>query len=512
MIFKCRLSVMNAENNRIKRIVIVGGGTSGWMAAAALGKVFSSSDCTITLVESEQIGTVGVGEATIPAILYFNKIIGLDEDGFLKFTHGTFKLGIEFANWGKVGDSYFHPFGNYGTRIERLAFQHYWQRLFNKDMAPDLPDFSFNIVASKANRFTRPVELENSPLQEVAYAFHFDAGLYAQYLRGMAERMGVVRIEGKVESVKLRDSDGFIESLMLKSGQVIDGELFIDCSGFRGLLIEEALNTGYEDWSHYLPCNKAVTVASPRLNPLPPYTRATALEAGWQWRIPLQHRTGNGYVYCDRYISDERAVETLLANIEGEPLTEPRFIRFLTGKRKKFWNKNCVAVGLAGGFMEPLESTSIHLVQAAISKLIDLFPQADFKPEIADKFNAQLLFEYQSIRDFLILHYKATERQDSPFWDYCREMEVPQSLLDKIALYKESGRVYRDSDESFSGISWLSVFRGQGITTDRYNPIADVFEEERLASRLRSIYEVIQRSVYACPTHEEFIDKHCKSV
>lgn len=503
---------MSSEYNNIKKIVILGGGTSGWMVAAALGKIFAGKDCAITLVESDHIGTVGVGEATIPAILYFNKIIGLDEAEFLKFTHGTFKLGIEFVNWGKEGDSYFHPFGNYGTRIERLAFQHYWQRLFNKGVMPGLQDFSFNVVASKANRFTRPIDLAHSPLQEVAYAFHFDAGLYAQFLRGMAERVGVTRVEGKVESVRVRDTDGFIEALHLKNGDVIQGELFVDCSGFRGVLIEETLKTGYEDWSHYLPCNKAVTVASPRLNPLPPYTRATAQEAGWQWRIPLQHRTGNGYVYCDRFISDERAVETLTANLEGEALNDPRFIRFLTGKRKKFWNKNCVAVGLAGGFMEPLESTSIHLVQAAISKLIDLFPTNEFRPEVADKFNAQLSFEYQSIRDFLILHYKATHRQDSEFWNYCRTMDVPQSLLDKIALYKEGGRVYRDSEESFSGVSWLSVFRGQGITTNCYNPIADVYDEERLIARLKNIHDVIQRSVSACPTHEAFIDQYCRSI
>ena len=502
---------MNVENN-IKQVVILGGGTSGWMVAAALGKIFGGKDCSITLVESEHIGTVGVGEATIPAILYFNKTIGLDEDEFLRFTHGTFKLGIEFVNWGKEGDSYFHPFGNYGTRIERLAFQHYWQRLFNKGLTPDLPEFSFNIAASKANRFTRPIDLANSPLQEVAYAFHFDAGLYAQYLRGMAEGFGVKRVEGVVETVKLRDSDGFIESLRLKNGDLIQGELFIDCSGFRGVLIEEALKTGYEDWSHFLPCNKAVTVASPRLNPLPPYTRSTALEAGWQWRIPLQHRTGNGYVYCDRYISDDRALETLKANLEGDALGEPRFIQFLTGKRKKFWNKNCVAVGLAGGFMEPLESTSIHLVQAAITKLIDLFPTNEFKTEIADKFNTQLSFEFQSIRDFLILHYKATERQDTDFWRYCRNIDVPQSLLDKIALYKAGGRVYRDSDESFSGVSWLSVLRGQGIYSDSYNPIADIYDEERLVARIRNIHEVIQRSVAACPTHEAFINQYCKSV
>ncbi|MFO1367759.1 MAG: tryptophan halogenase family protein [Marinagarivorans sp.] len=500
------------ESNNIKQIVIVGGGTSGWMVAAAMGKVFQGKECSITLIESEEIGTVGVGEATIPAILYFNKIIGLDEDDFLKFTHGTFKLGIEFVNWGSVGDSYFHPFGSYGTRIDRLAFQHYWQKLFNKGLVPDIQEFSFNVMASKANRFVRPVDIENSPLQEVAYAFHFDAGLYAQYLRGMAEKMGVRRINNLVERVNLRGRDGFIESVSLKTGECIEGELFIDCSGFRGLLIEEALKTGYDDWSHYLPCNRAVTVASKRLDPLPPYTRATALEAGWQWRIPLQHRTGNGYVFCDQYISDDRAVETLLSNIEGEPLAQPRFLKFLTGKRKKFWNKNCVAIGLASGFMEPLESTSIHLVQAAISKLIDLFPNADFCPEVIEKFNAQLSFEYQSIRDFLILHYKATSRADSAFWNYCRDMEVPQSLLDKIALYKEGGRVYRDSDESFSGISWLSVFRGQGITTEKYNPVADVYDEERLVARLKNIHEVIQRSVVACPTHEAFIEQYCKSI
>lgn len=497
------------QDNRIRDIVIVGGGTAGWMVAAALSQVLRSAGVKITLVESETIGTVGVGEATIPAIRQYNTVLGLNEDEFIRETGGTFKLGIQFVDWYKKNHSYYHPFGNIGTRIERIAFQHYWQRLFNLGKTFPLENFSLNIQACESNKFTRPLKLANSPLSEITYAFHFDAGLYARYLRKYAENNGVVRIEGLIDGANINSQNGFIESVHLSTGEVISGDLFIDCSGFRGLLIGQWLKTEYEDWSHFLPCDSAVAVASSRLDPLPPYTRATAKEAGWQWRIPLQHRTGNGYVYSSKFISDERATETLTAGIEGELLGEPRILRFKTGRRQKMWNKNCVAIGLSSGFLEPLESTSIHMVQGAISKLLDLFPTKECHPTIVDKFNTQLAHEYETIRDFLILHYNATLRDDSVFWNYCREMEVPKALTDKIDLYRHSGRVYRDNYESFGGLSWLAVMTGQGISTRAYNPVADHIPEEILIRQLENIKRVIDNSCQSMPSHEEFLVRNC---
>ncbi len=504
---------MNNYNHAdgIENIVIVGGGTAGWMAAAAMSQVLRNTGIKITLIESDAIGTVGVGEATIPAIKHFNTVLGIDEDEFLKATHGTFKLGIQFVDWYKKDHRYYHPFGNIGTRIDRIAFQHYWQKMWNLGLTEDLIAFSLNAQACDQNRFMRPVNIQSSPLAEIAYAFHFDAGLYAKFLRRLAEQNGVHRIEGMIEGVNLRSDNGFIDNVRLSSGQLISGDLFLDCSGFKGLLIGEALGTAYEDWSNLLPCDSAVAVGSARLNPLPPYTRATARDAGWQWRIPLQHRTGNGYVYCSKFISDEQARSTLLGNLEGEALAEPRLLRFTTGRRVKMWHKNCIAVGLSSGFLEPLESTSIHLVQSAISKLLDLFPTKECLPPVVDKFNRQIAFEYESVRDFLVLHYHATQRNDSDFWNYCRTMPVPQSLTDKIALYQQSGRVYRDNYESFGGLSWLAVMRGQGITTSAYNPVADSMPVDELTERLREVRAVIDRACRAMPTQEQFIDRFCRS-
>lgn len=505
---------MNQDNqtNRIRDIVIVGGGTAGWMTAAALGQVLRNSGIKITLVESEMIGTVGVGEATIPAIRQFNSVLGLNEDEFVRETGGTFKLGIQFVDWYKKNHSYYHPFGNIGTRIESIAFQHYWQRLFNLGKTFPLENFSLNIQACELNKFTRPLNLPNSPLSEITYAFHFDAGLYARYLRKYAERNGVLRIEGLIDGVNINAQNGFVENVHLSSGELIAGDLFIDCSGFRGLLIGQWLGTAYEDWSNFLPCDSAAAVASSRLDPLPPYTRATAKEAGWQWRIPLQHRTGNGYVYSSKHISDERAIETLKKGIDGELLGEPRILRFKAGRREQMWNKNCVAIGLSSGFLEPLESTSIHLVQGAISRLLDLFPTKECHPTIVDKFNTQLAYEYESIRDFLILHYVATQRDDSEFWNYCKQMEIPKALTSKIELYRHSGRVYRDDYESFGGLSWLAVMTGQGISTQAYNPVADQIPEELLVRRMESIRRVIDSSCQSMPYHGDFINANCKSL
>lgn len=501
----------NQHPDSIRSIVIVGGGTAGWMTAAALGQVLRQTGIRITLIESEAVGTVGVGEATIPGIRHFNSVLGLDEDQFIKATVGTFKLGIEFVDWLRKGHSYFHPFGHIGTRFERIAFQHYWQKLFNLGLISDLDKFSLNVQACEHNRFTRPLNIQKSPLSEIAYAFHFDAGHYAKFLRGHAERNGVIRIEGLINGVNLHPETGFVESVHLAAGQNVAADLFVDCSGFRGLLIAEALGVAFDDWSNYLPCDSAVTVGSSRLNPLPPFTRATAMEAGWQWRIPLQHRTGNGYVYCSKYISDDDARAALLANIEGEVLGEPRVLRFKAGKREKMWYKNCVAIGLSSGFLEPLESTSIHLVQGAISKLLDLFPTRECHPTVVNKFNKQLAYEYESIRDFLVLHYNATTRDDSPFWNYCRTMDIPEMLAEKIEMYRSSGRVYREGNESFGGLSWLAVMRGQGITTQAYNPVADHIPVPELVARLREIEGVIRRSCDSMPTQEEFINRYCRA-
>lgn len=497
------------QSKKIKNIVIVGGGTAGWMTAAALSHVLGSKRCNIRLVESDQIGTIGVGEATIPVILKYNQALGIDENEFLKRTQGTFKLGIQFVNWGEIGNSYIHPFGGYGMSIGYLGFYHYWLRYYAEKHAVDPGEYSICIQGALRNKFMTPTQIANSPLSQISYAYHFDASMYAKFLREFAEMRGVNRIEGEVEKVNLKPEDGFIESISLKSGQVIDGELFIDCTGFRGLLIEHALNTGYEDWSHWLPCNSAVTVPSKRIDPLPSFTRSTAHSAGWQWRIPLQHRTGNGHVYCNKYMSDDEAKKILLENLEGEALAEPRIFRFKTGMRRKFWNRNCVAIGLASGFMEPLESTSIHLIQSSISKLISFFPYNSFDQEVIDKYNSILTDEFTAIRDFIILHYKVSSRTDSEFWKYCKHMEVPATLQRKLDLYTSSGRIFRDNNELFDDVSWFAVMHGQGLKAEKYHPLVDEIEDDKFLQFMNEIKGVIDRSADAMLFHEDYIAKHC---
>ncbi len=500
------------NDNRIRKVVIVGGGTAGWMTAAALSKVLGEQYCNIQLIESEEIGSVGVGEATIPQLRLFNSILGVDENEFVRRTNGTFKLGIEFVDWKKKGHRYMHPFGTYGTNIDAIQFHHYWLKLFNEGKAPDLESFSLAAMAAPQGRFMRPAKISNSPLSEIAYAFHFDAGLYGAYLRELAEQRGVVRTEGKIHEVTLRGSDGFIESVTMEDGEKIEGDLFIDCSGFRGLLIEQALNTGYVDWSHYLPCDSAVAVASESEGEPLPFTRSTAQAAGWQWRIPLQSRTGNGHVYSRRHMSDDEAISLLLDNLDGAPLGEPRQLRFKTGHRRKFWNKNCIAIGLSSGFMEPLESTSIHLIQSSIAKLMTLFPSREFNQSDIDLYNKQSLADFEQIRDFLVLHYKATKRDDSDFWNYCRQMEISEFLTNKIELYQSTGRVFREGGELFNETSWLAVMHGQGIRAGSYHPLVDVLPENEIRSRLMNIHEVIEQSVASMPSQRRFIDDHCKSV
>lgn len=489
----------------MKNIVIVGGGTAGWMAAAALAKIVGSK-CAIRVVESDDIGTVGVGESTIPMIRRFNDVLGINEDEFVRETKATFKLGIEFVDWGKIGDNYMHGFGNFGRNLETLDFHQYWLKMHHEGKAPDIERYSINRMAARSSKFMRPaLDMPNSPLSEITYAFHLDAGLYARYLRKYSEARGVVRTEGKVVDTVMR-ADGGIAAVVMENGGCIEGDLFLDCSGFRGLLIEQALQTGFEDWTHWLPCDRAWAVPCELGPELLPYTRATARPAGWQWRIGLQHRTGNGHVYSSKFMSDDEAAAILMASLDGAPLADPKLLRFTAGKRKKTWNKNVVAVGLSSGFMEPLESTSIHLIQSVIARLVAFFPDDGLDQADIDEFNRQCDFEVERIRDFLILHYHATTRDDTPFWDYCRTMEIPDSLRRKMDLYRAHGRIVRDSNELFAEVGWLQVFHGQGLKPRSHHPLVELIDEREVAAYLEETASVIGKCVAVMPSHAEFVE------
>lgn len=500
------------QDVNVKEIVIVGGGTAGWMAASALSILLKNPQIRIRLIESEQIGTVGVGEATIPHIRYFNQLLGLNEPDFLKKTNATFKIGIEFVNWGQIGESYFHSFSPYGVNMDGIHFHHYWLRHAMKEGAPPPDEYNLHCLASKRNLFAHPKpELRGSPLGTIEYAFQFDAGLYAKYMRSVAESRGVQRTEGKVVDVTKRGEDGFIESVTLESGDVIEGDLFIDCSGFRGLLIEQALETGYDDWSHYLPCNRAVAQGCELDGPPIPYTRATAHKAGWQWRIPLQSRLGNGHVYCGDYISDDEAYAQLKSGLDGKPMGDPKFLRFTTGVRKKAWNKNVIALGLSAGFLEPLESTSIHLIQTAVARLMTNFPDKRFNQSDIDYYNRKTMLEFEQVRDFLILHYCATQRTDSEFWNYVRTMELPETLQERIDIYLENGRLYRENNELFSENSWFAVFEGQNLRPKRYHPVIDNMSDEMLDRRMNDVRRTMHKCLEAYEDHQTYLHKLCSS-
>lgn len=494
---------------QLRKILIVGGGSAGWMSAALLSRLFQGL-YDITLVESEDIGTIGVGEATIPAIKKFNELLGLDENEFLKRSQGSFKLGIQFNDWSRIGSSYIHGFGVIGQNLEWLRCHQYWLKMLKRGDASAFSNFSINTAAALQNKFMRAAtDMPDSPLSHIAHAFHFDAGLYARFLRSYAEDRGVKRREGKIAQVSLNPENGFVDSVTMTDGETIGADFFVDCSGFHGVIIEKAMQTGYEEWTHYLPCDRAIAVGCERSANFTPYTKSSARPAGWQWRIPLQHRTGNGHVYCSSFMDADEAERILLQNLDGAPTTKPQHIRFTTGKRKKIWNKNCVAVGLASGFLEPLESTSLHLIQSAVIRLVRLLPDATFDQATIDEFNRQTDFEYERIRDFIILHYKATERDDTPFWRYCRDMEIPSTLRRKWDLFAANGRVFREDDELFTEESWIQVFLGQGVIPRGYDPLVDIKSDAQVAQYLGNIENIIGKCVAVMPTHADFVAKTC---
>ncbi|RKQ94118.1 tryptophan halogenase family protein [Maricaulis maris] len=495
--------------NRIKSVLIVGGGTAGWMAAAALSR-FLGETIKIQLVESEQIGTVGVGEATIPQIKHLNSALSIDEREFVARTNGSFKLGIEFINWRRQGEAYLHNFGSIGLNLQQVPFHHYWLRARAGGASESLWDYCLNTAAARQMRFAPLEKVGNSPLSGIAYAYHFDASLYGKFLRDYAEQRDVIRVEGLIDDTIMAPESGHVTAVRLRDGRTLEADLFIDCSGFRGLLIEQALKTGYEDWAHWLPCDRAIPVPSSNAQaPIRPYTQAIAHNAGWQWRIPLQHRTGNGHVFSSAHMSEAAATETLLANLEGEALAEPRVIRFVTGRRKQFWNRNVVALGLASGFLEPLESTSIHLVQSGISRLIALFPDGDLAAADRDEYNRQMALEYERVRDFIILHYHLNERTDSDFWQDCAAMSVPDTLSAKLDLFRANGRLYHREEDLFTDSSWLQVMLGQGVNPKGYHPMADALAAGQLSDFLGNIQKIVGQAAATLPTHSDFLAKHC---
>ena len=504
-------SALRGADNPIRRVLIVGGGTAGWMAAAALTRVMRNGVTQVTLIESEEIGTVGVGEATIPPIANFNGLLGIDEADFMRRTQATFKLGIEFVDWDRIGHRYMHPFGAFGVDMEGIKFHQHWLRARAGGDPSSLWDYSLCNVAAKTERFTRAAPGDRSIVSAMTHAYHFDAGLYAAYLRSLAEARGVVRREGRITEVLLRPDDGFVEAVRTADGERIEADLFIDCSGFRGLIIEEALHAGYEDWTHWLPCDRALAVPSQSMAPPTPYTRSTAGSAGWRWRIPLQHRVGNGYVYSSAHLSDEAAREELLAGLDGPALADPRPLRFTTGRRRSQWVKNCVALGLSSGFLEPLESTSIHLIQSGVSKLMAMFPDATFDPCLVAEYNRLSRIQFEQVRDFIILHYKASRRDDTAFWRQVRDMEVPETLARRMELFRSSGRFFRYEDELFAEASWIAVMLGQGIEPAVHDPLADGMDLDIVRKRLGGLRHIIRETAGQMPTHQAYIDSYCRA-
>jgi tryptophan 7-halogenase len=491
------------QSTKVKKVVIAGGGTAGWVAAAALAKQLGKL-IDVTLVESDTIGTVGVGEATIPPMRVFHSMLGVDEQEFMRATNATFKLGISFENWGEKDKKYFHPFGTTGQSSFLADFQHFWLHGKSKGIDAEFGEYSFETQVAKQNKFA------TSKNAVINYAYHLDATRYAHFLREFSEQRGVKRIEGCIEKVHQHEN-GNIKSIELADGQIIEGDLFIDCTGFTGLLIEKTLHTGYEDWSHWLPCDSAVAVQTESVGEPKPYTRSIAHQSGWQWQIPLQHRTGNGFVFCSKYMSDDEAKKLLLENVEGKPITQPRVLKYRTGRRKKVWNKNCVALGLSSGFVEPLESTSIYLFMNGIVRLMKLFPFDGISASHIDEYNKQTLNEIENVRDFIILHYHVTKRNDSAFWRYCSQMDIPASLAHRIELFKDNAAAFQGDNELFRLESWTHVMFGQGIMPRSYHKVFATMSDQELNAHLQSIRSKILEVAAKVPNHDFFISQYCKA-
>lgn len=487
----------------IHKVVILGGGTAGWMSAALISKVLGRQ-VAIELVESDEIGIIGVGEATIPPIQHVNAVLGIDEADFLRETKATIKLAIRFENWGQIGESYYHTFGTAGRNLGFCSFHHFWTRAQKLGIPGSYWDFDLNYLCAQRNKFA-PTN-GNDPIWDLPYAYHFDSGLYGQFLRRYAENLGVVRTEGKVADVQRAASNGDIMALVLEDGRVVTGDLFIDCSGGRGVLIQQHLGTGFEDWGHWLPCDRAMAVPSARFESTLPFTRSIAHVAGWQWRIPLQHRNGNGLVYSSQHYSDEQAADILLGNLDSPALDAPKIIPFRTGRVRQQWNCNVVAVGLSSGFLEPLESTSIYLIQSAITRLLHLFPHAGITSELVTEYNRQSQLEMELVRDFIILHYHANQRQDSPFWRDLRHMDVPDRLARKIALFRNNGALVQDQYDIFMEPSWVQVMMGQGVMPEDYHPIADGPTDDELRAQLAQLAELKAQPLSQLPAHDRYID------
>lgn len=498
--------LVTTRKSEIRTLIIAGGGTAGWMSAAALAKLVIPLGIKVTLVESEKIGTVGVGEATLPHLRFFNETLGIDERELVKATNATIKLGIEFCDWGNIGERYIHPFGEYGREIRGVEFHHYWSKMQRRGKAGRICDFSLPVIMAEQNKFGIPSNNPDQIMSSFSYAYQFDASAYAQYLRRFAQDLGVERIEGKIEAVNLEPATGIINDLTLESGETLQGDFFIDCTGFRSLLLGDSLSVDFEDWSQYLPCDRAVAVPCEGDKAPEPYTRATAQKAGWSWRIPLQHRIGNGHVYCSEYMSQDDATKILMDGLEGTPLRDPIFLNFKAGRRVKSWEKNCIGVGLSGGFLEPLESTSIYLIQAAITHFIELLPNRKDSPDDCKEFNRIMDLETDRIRDFLILHYHATERDDTPFWNYVRTMAVPASLSEKMILFKDAGIIQEYKTGLFLHPSWLAVYLGQGVLPAKPHPAIETLTSEQLSGFLGTLGSQIQNTVSALPAHRHFLD------
>ncbi|UZJ44475.1 tryptophan 7-halogenase [Marinimicrobium sp. C6131] len=504
------------EPYAVSDVVIVGGGSSGWMCAAAIARM-AAPGLSITLVESEDIGVIGVGEATIPPLIEFNEFLGLNENEFLSECGGTFKVGIEFVDWLNVGERYFHPFGFFGRDTPEFAFHQLWLRLralsakgvAPPDAAGDITQYNLCAMAARLGRFSPPQGGVDTILSTMRHAYHFDSRRYGQLLRRYAEQRGVRRVEGLIEGVQRDPDQGEIRSLTLRNGEVLEGDLFIDCSGFKSLLIEGAMGSDFVDWSRYLPCDRALAMPTTGSGMADPYTRATADRGGWRWRIPLQERMGNGYVYASAFVSEDEVHRRLVEGAEGEALADPRPLSFRTGHRRTFWEKNCVAIGLSGGFIEPLESTSIHLTQMGIQRLLNLWPGRGFNDAEIAHYNRVMADDYERIRDFIVLHYSATNRRDTEFWRYVGDMEIPDTLAEKLEIFRGSGRIIPSPEDLFTPHSWLAVMLGQGITPRAYDALVDRVPERALIQNMRHLKEAVAKTAAALPSHGDYIQRYC---